>query len=295
MKKIYLLSVIASLLFGACSKEKVEVEKVSSINKNMLSMGVYPGGSATITKLPDGRFKANWGGAEMLFNYILYREGPYQKGDAVPGYNFITTDGNSVDLSQGGNFTIRINKLASSDAANARAKIKAYNDAFNAFITGKKNPDGTLAQPDYPSYSNIVNVLGGSDPYSSVVSGVVIRDPSSPSTFSIAEAAYPVRPIVSNPGKAIRAGYVKNGADYYYVYLPDNYSSSSRGDVVAVTGAFTDDYGNNNKNTVSYVTGTWTKVNSSQPGYLPTINLDMYIHMKNNTQIYKKEALKYFE
>lgn len=221
MKYIFLF--VCVLFFLSCKKQTPNIsndemaittgEKKSS--KNIYLTSRVNTGFTTITANSNGTYSGNG----IIFSSITYRLGAFQTGESV-------------------------NSIGIQSYANAGATIESYGPTFVIFIPTMSGVNTNFHQ-DFVKYKAawdkamkgdtsipIVNDFMKneySNPSGTVVKGIVVRDSSSPSTFSIAPGTY--QPIVKTTqstgsfgilGELLKNGYTIDFKGYFSTgYIED--------------------------------------------------------------------------
>lgn len=193
MKKIYLLSCLAMLLFS-CSKEKApattdQPEHVKVIKPFTLN----PGAGATIAyDAASGLYKANYGGAELVFSPIPTNTN-YTDGD-VAGVGISCTNCTYFESASNSYFVASIPTLPLATKESIHDLLAAYNQQFIDFVNAVPHPTipNEYKVPTLPNFPQV------SSTYSATVSGVVVRSHSSPSSCMVLPSTYTPNPVPRN-------------------------------------------------------------------------------------------------
>lgn len=240
MKKIFLLSCLAMLLFS-CTKEKAPItpdqpEHVKVIKPFTLN----PGSGATIAyDAASGLYKANYGGAELVFSPIPQNTN-YADGDVV-NTSVSCTNCTYFEPAANGYFVASVPTLPLSTKESLHTLLTNYSQAFSDYINGVKIPTDTTQykQPTLPNFPSV------SSTYSGTVSGVVVRSHSSPSTCMVLPSTYAPNPVPRNapPGTPAFVGYLASQLHPFIVFeLQGNGATGSpSGVITSVTLHFAPD------------------------------------------------------
>ena len=226
MKKIFLLSCLAMLLFS-CTKEKApttpdQPEHVKVIKPFTLN----PGSGATIAyDAASGLYKANYGGAELVFSPIPTNSN-YTDGD-VASVGISCTNCNYLQVASNSYFVASIPTLPLDIKDTITRKLSTYNRRFNDYITAKYDTiKHAYVEPTLPNFPQI------SGTYSAIVSGLIVRSHSSPSTCMVLPSTYTPNPVPRNipPGTPVFIGSI---ASLLYPGVVYDFKGASTSSVIA--------------------------------------------------------------
>jgi hypothetical protein len=188
MKKIYFLSILCAVAFASCTKEKSVLQPQNTEQPGKIRVMTDGSGGSSTTIAYDaasGQYKANFGGAELVFSPIPNNTNYADNDIALVG---VTCTNCSDFTTNGYTFTAVIPVLPASALLDIHTKLSKYNTDFNDFINFEHvvhddptTPYKQFVLPNYPSVSST---------YSGTVSGVIVRSHSAPSTCMIKPATF---------------------------------------------------------------------------------------------------------
>ncbi|MFA6247566.1 MAG: hypothetical protein WC615_11535 [Mucilaginibacter sp.] len=192
MKKIYFLSLLCVGAFASCTKENKVLQPLKPTSEieqpgKIRVMTDGSGGSSTtiVYDAASGQYKANFGGAELVFSSIPNNTNYADNDIALTG---ITCTNCSDFTTNGYTFTAVIPVLPASYLADIHSQLSTYNQAFSDFVDKKyvieNDPTSGYKQPTLPNYPAV------SSTYSGTISGVIVRSHSSPTTCIIKPATF---------------------------------------------------------------------------------------------------------